>query len=531
MDVDLSGIQVPGSHPIVIIGPNGVGKTRLGVVITNSNQAERVAALRNVEIPEIPLLRVDQASREVKNALQQVLNEHWRQSFELQNLMAEILAEDRELAVAYRSEHQTNPAGVLDKKLSETRLSRIVKIWNRHFPGRQIKINYEPVVERRVGDQQVIYPIARMSEGERTALYLIARVVSCTKKVMVVDEPETYFHPLLARNLWDDLEAEARDLRFVYITHDIPFALSRTDAQFAIARSESRAELLPQTSSIPQDVISNVLGAASFSISASRLIFCEGLTNSLDSPILNAWHNCQKTAIVPVGSCEAVRECVSVFRGGQVTSGLEAFGYIDRDGWPDTYLDTPSVKALPVSEIEGIFALESVFKALAKFNGFDQQTAQSTFDSLLREARSGFSGATLNKEILNRAKLRVEVDQKALLNPLRPNPDLNVVRTAFQNAAPPGGWQAYMSNVFAAEEARLNDSLNGSAIDFVRDFPAKSYFQVAARLLKFVPEKMVETLCNALKLTEVEAEKEQKLRELRDAVVPALETFLWPRRA
>lgn len=223
---------IAGIDPIVIIGPNGVGKTRLGVLITRTNSGERVAALRNVEIPEIPMQRFDQASREVKNALQQVLNAHWRQSFELSFLMAEILAEDRESAVTYREEREKNPEVRPHEKLTNTRLRKIIRIWNRHFPGRTIQMGYQPTVRRTMKDGTIAeYSIAQMSEGERTAFYLAARVFSCESSVMVVDEPETFFHPLLARNLWSDLEAECPQIRFVYITHDIPFALSRKGAR------------------------------------------------------------------------------------------------------------------------------------------------------------------------------------------------------------------------------------------------------------------------------------------------------------
>lgn len=534
MNVSISGITeaIGGVDPIVVIGPNGVGKTRLGVAIAQSNDGERVAALRNVEIPEIPLQRFDQASQQVKNVLNEMMNQHWRQSYELQNLMSEILAEDRELAVTYRDVREKNPSLEPDKKLTDTRLKKIVRIWNRHFTGRTIKIDYQPVVERVTKNGSFPpYPISQMSEGERTALYLAARVFSCQKKVMVVDEPETFFHPLLARNLWNDLEAEAPNIRFVYITHDIPFALSRKNARFAIARSETEAELLPPTSSIPSDVIAEVLGAASFSISASRLIFCEGEPSSLDGPILNAWHDCSKTAVVPVGSCGAVRECISVFRVKQVTSGLEAFGYVDRDGWPDAHLNSDQyVKAHPVSEIEGIFCLEPVFKALANYNGSNDAQAQTQFNAFMAEARGAFKGVTLNKEILNRAKMRVETEQKALLNPIKPNPDLATMQTAFVSAAPVGGWPIYLATVFAEEQTRLSDTLTGNAEDFVRDFPAKSYVDIAARHLKFVKEKMVQALCDALKLTDEAAKSEQKLKALRDAVVPVLELHMWQRK-
>ncbi len=103
MDVKIpGGPTFSGSQPLVIIGPNGVGKTRLGVTIVQNNTAERVAALRNVEIAEIPMQRFAQASQHVKNALRDVLTHYWKQSLELQNLLSEILAEDRECAVAYR---------------------------------------------------------------------------------------------------------------------------------------------------------------------------------------------------------------------------------------------------------------------------------------------------------------------------------------------------------------------------------------------------------------------------------------------
>lgn len=531
--ISIPGIDEPisGTHPLVIIGPNGVGKTQLGVHLARTNNAQRVAALRNVEIGSVPMQTLQQASIEVRNALNELLNSHWRQSYELQNLLAEILAEDREHAVAYRDLDLKNPESVKDPSLTNTRLLRIVRIWNRHFPGRTINIDYAPTVVREVpGGAQVKYSISQMSEGERTALYLVARVVSCQSSILIVDEPESFFHPVLAKNLWDDLEREAPNVRFIYITHDIPFALSRHNARFAIARPGNRADLLPVTSAIPGEVISEVLGAASFSIAASRLIFCEGQPGSLDLPILRAWHNCSKTAIVPAGSCNAVRECVAVFVAGHVTGGVTAFGYIDRDAWPDAYLNSDqNITAHTFSEIEGIFCSEPVFLALAKYNHVEDP--QAAFRDFLTEAKGRFVGPTLNKEILQRAKLRVELEQQSLLNPIRTNPDLALVRSAFVNASPAGGWPAYLQSVFDEEEARLNASYNGPAEGFIRDFPAKSYYKAAAHHMGYLPEKMLETLVCALELTDAEAEHERSLSELRDALVAYLSPRLLPRTA
>jgi len=419
-----SSLVVPGDHPLVIIGPNGVGKTRLGVNLSQVNDGERIAALRNVEIPDIPQQRFSQASQQVKSALQQLVSQHWRQSFELQNLLSEILAEDREKAVEYREQAYTGSGKPIDPSLVETRLRKIVRVWNQHFPNRTIKIDYEPKVERTIGTATVEYPIAQMSEGERTALYLAARVVSCTRPTIVVDEPESYFHPLLARGLWDDLEDLMPETRFIYITHDITFALSRRRAQFAIARSETEADLLPAASTLPADLVAQVFGAASFSVTASRLIFCEGKPSSYDVEILSAWHNCPRTAVVAAGGCSAVRECVSVFRSGLVTGGFKAVGYVDRDGLPDATLNADAdIKAHPVYEIEGFICLEPVFKSVAEYNGIDSSEADKRYGSFIDAAKAGFKDVVLNKEILNRAKKRAEIVLVALMNPLKPDPD------------------------------------------------------------------------------------------------------------
>lgn len=533
MDIKIpAGKIVLGNQPLVIIGPNGVGKTRLGVAITRANKnTERVAALRNVEVPDIPMQRFAQANQSVKDALQQVLDAHWRQSFELQNLLSEIIAEDRENAVAYRKQHQQNPGSMPEEKLTNTRLRKMVEVWNRHFPGRVIKIDYEPTVERTDGANKVAYPIAQMSEGERTALYLAARVVSCRGVVMVVDEPETFFHPLLARGLWDDLESIAPNIRFVYITHDIPFALSRRGAQFAIARSENSVELLPPTSSLPAEIISQVFGAASFSVSASRLVFCEGTPDSFDNHILGAWHTCPNTAVVAVGGCDDVRNCVSVFRAGKVTGGLDAYGYIDRDGWPDTFLSSdPFVKAQPVSEIEGFLCKQSIFEALAVYNGISAADAAAKYQDLLKAAKDGFKGVLLNKEILNRAKKRVEMELLALTNPIKPDPDMNKVRTSFEAVQPKEGWGGYLASVFKDEEKRLAEAINGTPEEFLRDFPAKSYYGLAANKLNMEPIALIRTMCLALQLTDEKAAGDTRLRVLRDAFVSAMEPFMWPRR-
>lgn len=57
-----------GVAPVVIIGPNGAGKTRYGLQVAQWNDAEAIAALRNIALQEnIPMQSLAQAEKELIN--------------------------------------------------------------------------------------------------------------------------------------------------------------------------------------------------------------------------------------------------------------------------------------------------------------------------------------------------------------------------------------------------------------------------------------------------------------------------------
>jgi ABC-type dipeptide/oligopeptide/nickel transport system ATPase subunit len=527
----LDGTVVQGDNPIIIIGPNGVGKTRLSVSLAKENRAERIAALRAIELEAVPMQLLEQAEQEVKNLLNQLFSAHWRQSAELQHLMAEIVEEDRRAAVTYRELKIANPNSDPPDALTNTRLKKITTLWNRSFPSREIKLDHRPEVVRTVNGKPVKYSTSMMSEGERTALYMIARVVSCKAELMVVDEPETFFHPLLARQLWNELEALKPTIRFIYVTHDIPFALSRRNAQFVVARSETKAEVLPSTVGIPAEIVSEVLGAASFSVSASRLIFCEGEQGGIDQRLLSAWYDCPQTAVIAVGGCNAVHECVSVFRAGKATTGVEAYGHTDRDQWPDSFLTRNAyITPLQVSEIEGLLCLQPVFTAFAKYYGIEDPKIEPRYQEFISSAKSHFKGVTFNREVLNRARARVELEQTSLLNSIKPDADMSKIRDGFSSVAPAGGWDVYLQSVFDEEHKRLTDSLGGTFDRFLQDFPAKSYRTIAAQKLDVELEAMIRDFCAALRLPPEKGATEIRQKLLQEALVNVLSPSMWPRK-
>ena len=65
---------------------------------------------------------------------------------------------------------------------------------------------------------------------------------------------------------------------------------------------------------VPNDLAESLLAAASFSIHARRIVFCEGTEGtSLDQLIYSAWFNKSDTAVVPVGSGKDVVRCTTAF--------------------------------------------------------------------------------------------------------------------------------------------------------------------------------------------------------------------------
>ncbi|HEV2107353.1 MAG TPA: hypothetical protein VGR16_03755, partial [Thermomicrobiales bacterium] len=124
-------------------------------------------------------------------------------------------------------------------------------------------------------------------------------------------------------------------------------------------------------SSLPTEVRRDILGAASLSYFASRVVFCEGEDRSIDKTIYSAWFKGRDTVVLAVGSCESVRHSVKALNENRLIENLEAIGLIDRDFSPDTVLSRlgAGLVVLPVHEVEGLVCLPEIVERLAKHLG------------------------------------------------------------------------------------------------------------------------------------------------------------------
>jgi ABC-type cobalamin/Fe3+-siderophores transport system ATPase subunit len=408
MIINIPGLDesIEGDDPIVILGANGSGKTRLAVQMANDGTAEFIPALRNIAIPDqIPNWTLQTATNELQSRTNQRRNTYWELVQDIDALFGKLWSSH---AVEAMRVYEQVLIGSPHGELPQTVLTKTKELWKTVFPGRTIAFND---FSARVTNDYLgatTYTAKHMSDGERTGLYLAGRVFDSGHSVVIVDEPETHFHSRLAVRFWDALESLSPGKRFVYITHDLNFALSRRDAKIILVRPSQPPELIAPGASLPADDIVSILGAASFSVYASRLVFCEGREEkSLDQELLRAWFNDRETALIPVGGCENVKRCTAAFQTTSVVSGFAARGIIDRDHWPDDILSNlANVHVLPVHEVESLYVLKPVYTAIAIHSGHSPETVDGLYANAFDGFKQQMSGPLANKLICERFKAR-----------------------------------------------------------------------------------------------------------------------------
>ncbi len=179
------------------------------------------------------------------------------------------------------------------------------------------------------GAQITTYPIDNASDGEKSIAYLImAALLAPEDSFIFIDEPERHLNGALMRNLFDKLETERPDLRFIYLTHNIDFVESRKNvALIYLEKSEAykkwKFKKIEDYSDISLDVILGIEGTK------KDIIFCEGTRGSIDCKVLECLF--PEYEIQPVSSCEQVKMNTRGINGKEPLFRRKAFGLIDED--------------------------------------------------------------------------------------------------------------------------------------------------------------------------------------------------------
>ena len=375
----------PNSNPevdfkqLVVVGANGSGKTRFGSFIEESNSilTHRISAQKSLSLPSYVSTKSKEAAFfEFKYGHFSKDNPEWIEKYgwkshrwnnnlntsllnDYDKLMVLLHTEEYEQSLFYKENGGTKP---------ETKLDRIQSIFEKLLPHRKL-LKKAGVVETypTSGYKSDAYNASEMSDGERVILYIAGEVVCVPdNSLVIIDEPEMHIHKSLVKKLYDLIEQERPDCTFVYLTHDIDFAFSRSTALKIWAKSYESDniwdyEILDDNYPIPDQLYLDVLG------SRETVIFIEGDNSSIDYELYTQVFD--NFTLKPVGSCDKVIHIVKAFNKLYDFHHVQSFGIIDKDRRQQAdivSLNRNKIWVLDVAEAENLLLIEPVVRAIAR---------------------------------------------------------------------------------------------------------------------------------------------------------------------
>jgi ABC-type dipeptide/oligopeptide/nickel transport system ATPase subunit len=348
---------------MVIVGANGAGKTRFGSRLEQANSpTKRISAQRYLQLSEVvPNQDYDTSVSQLNSAFKN------QQSIQPQNdyiqVLMSLFAEE-----SMRNEEaiqEIKNGGTINKeKLRLSVKEQLLDVWNFIYPDRNLKLIKNKI---RVSNGATDFSGVEMSDGEKVGLYLISQILLADADcILILDEPELHLHKALMVRLWNKLEEYRKDCIFIYITHDLDFAVSKNSEKLIWIKTYvsdyvwSWEEIEPNKS-IPENLFLEVLG------SRKPILFVEGDKGSLDIQLYQAMYD--HLTVIPCGSCEKVIEAVKGIRVHPQSKEMKIFGMIDKDFRPAAQLESFSRDGIfntQVNKIENLFLLPEVIEMVCE---------------------------------------------------------------------------------------------------------------------------------------------------------------------
>ncbi|MCM1291989.1 MAG: DUF4435 domain-containing protein [Bacteroides sp.] len=377
LDGTLPTVDLRQKH-MVIVGANGAGKSRFArrMAADLADKSFRMSALTALydrrEPSESSLIDrryLEAASGDNINARSE--------STQLERVMWLLMRDEMLNLLDYKLRHVANENS--NVTLRRTRLDEVIGAWQDIFPDNKILIESGKLLfARRLGDSydsDDSYSALKLSAGERAVIYYLGAITFAPHgSVVFVDSPEMFLHPTIMQSVWNRIEILRPDCTFVYTTHDLEFASSRTGASVVWVRSfEARRmrwdyTILPKATEMTEDIYAAILGAR------KPVLFIEGdERNSIDAKLYSLVFS--EFSVRPLGSCNKVIEATRTFNDLRAYHQLDSYGIVDRDrrdAGEVEYLRRKRVMVPDVAEVENILMLEDVIRAVAHNCGKDE---------------------------------------------------------------------------------------------------------------------------------------------------------------
>jgi hypothetical protein len=420
-------VNIESGQSIVIVGANGSGKTRLGTWIEFKSKLKevvhRISAQKSLTMPEYsstsPLERAETEIRfgywdfaQIRTNFDHYkTTQRWGQNpntfllNDFEKLMVYLFSERFETSNTYLQASQASSDKVPPP---QTKLDIIKRVWELILPHRELEITAGKIQTRVKGGDTPHYSASEMSDGERVIFYLIGQALAAAKDgVIIVDEPELHLHKSIQTWLWREVQTARPDCLFVYMTHDVDFAASLTEAKKIWLKSFDGQlwewEEAPSIEGFPEELLLQILG------SRRPILFIEGESGSYDVALFRELY--PDYAVISRGSCSQVILATQALREAIQFHHLEAHGIIDRDRRNSeqiTSLKSKGIEVINVAEIENLFCVPEVLKLVAEQQGFPS-------DEKFEKAKS-FVFRALQKELEVQISLHVADEIKFRLN-------------------------------------------------------------------------------------------------------------------
>lgn len=315
----------------VLVGANGSGKSsfaRQTRQILGRNVAI-ISAQKVFYLSRITTVTLGKSSRSNIWGFQNQDKMYKTEGFNLQieedlnNVFKSLVEEDNECRCKfYDSYDDKNPT-----HKPPTTLQKVIEIWNRLLIHR--KLSYTEGYITVIPENGYEYDFMDLSDGEKAIFYYIAHVLLAQEKsYIIVDEPENHLHLALVAKLWDTLELEREDCQFIYLTHNLEFANTRTNSKkiwmksFTAPATWDMQEIESNTD-IPQVLYMELLG------SRKAILFCEGKKTSYDINLYSRLF--PNYLVIPVDGHMQVINFTRAFNASTSIHGNHAIGIIDGD--------------------------------------------------------------------------------------------------------------------------------------------------------------------------------------------------------
>lgn len=384
-----------GNLNTVIVGKNGSGKSSFASFFKNSFSDNIVVIPAQKYLVCKPLHDLKSLSMNCETLGEIQYRNHigeLRESKYVDDVLNNLESIFSKLIITFCNEEIKKGLNYYYEKTTEgvesSLLIQVNNILSNIIPGIQVQINSDcrGIDILKAGN---IYNVNAMSDGEKVTLYYILHVILASEdSYIIVDEPETFLNTSVANRLWNSLEEIRPDCKFIYLSHNIDFIMSRKFAkliwcvEYIYPNNWILEDVEFQDNLLPKELIISLLGTQ------KTILFCEGIVDEVSDYSFYSALFSDKVFVYPVGGHREVIQYVRKFNSSLLNGYYKAAGIIDHDFLSEETIDTylkDKIFTLPFNEIEMALLCDELLESIVSLYA-DEITTKDKIANFKKEA-------------------------------------------------------------------------------------------------------------------------------------------------